>query len=125
MLYTQSNMIYEIQWTNETFLYKNISLILFLKGAHSLLLVWEIDGETYTQTGDFFLSHTFFREPGVPTLAPEQETFVQIDFFKSKEISSGTVLVIQTEFVYQEMIKTSNRKKQKNNNKYFRILKSD
>ena len=42
---------------------KNISLILFSKGAHSLLLVWEIDGETYTQGGDFFLSHIFFREP--------------------------------------------------------------
>ena len=32
-------MIYEIQWTNKTLLYKNISLILFSKGAHSLLLV--------------------------------------------------------------------------------------
>ena len=65
VLYTQSNMIYELQWTNETLLYKkNISLILFLKGAHSLLLVWEIDRETYTQRGNFFLSHMFFREPG-------------------------------------------------------------
>ena len=26
--------------------------------------MWEIDGETYTQRGDFFLSHIFFREPG-------------------------------------------------------------
>ena len=34
------------------------------KEAHSLLLVWVIDGETYTQSGDFFLSHIFFREPG-------------------------------------------------------------
>ena len=31
--------------------------------AHSLSLVLEIDGETYTQRGGFFLSHTFFREP--------------------------------------------------------------
>ena len=30
----------------------------------------EIDGVTYTQRKDFFLSHIFFREPGVPTLAP-------------------------------------------------------
>ena len=58
------SLIYEIQRTNETLLYKNISLILFLKGAHNLLLVWEIDGETYTQRGDFFLSNTFFRESG-------------------------------------------------------------
>ena len=43
-----------------TFHYKNISLILFSKRAHSLLLVWEIDGETYTQRGDFYLSYTFF-----------------------------------------------------------------
>ena len=56
-------MIYEIQWTNETLPYKNISLILFSTEAHCLL-VWEIDGETYTQRGDFFSSHTFFREPG-------------------------------------------------------------
>ena len=47
-----------------TFLYKNISLIFFSKRADSLLLVWEIDGETYTQRRDFFLSHIFFREPG-------------------------------------------------------------
>ena len=60
MLYTQL-CLYE-QWG--TRIYKNISLILFSKGAHSLLLVWEIDGETYTQRGDFFLSHIFFREPG-------------------------------------------------------------
>ena len=26
-------------------------------------MAWEIDGETYTQIGDFFLSHIFFREP--------------------------------------------------------------
>ena len=37
-----------------TLLYKNISLTLFSKRAHSLLLVWEIDGETYTQIWDFF-----------------------------------------------------------------------
>ena len=47
-----------------TFLYKKyISLILFSKGAHSLLLVWERDGETYTQWGDFSWSHNFFLEP--------------------------------------------------------------
>ena len=46
-----------------SFLYKNISLILFSKEAHSLLWVWEIDGETYTQRRDFFLSHIFFLEP--------------------------------------------------------------
>ena len=56
-------MIYEIQWMNETLLYKNTSLILFPKRAQSLLLVWEIDGKTYTQRGDFFLSHIFSREP--------------------------------------------------------------
>ena len=44
--------------------YKNISLILFSKGAHSWLLVWEIDGKTFTQRRDFFLSHIFFWEPG-------------------------------------------------------------
>ena len=44
-------------------IYKNISLILFSKGAHSLLLVWEIDVVTYIQRGDFFLSHIFFQEP--------------------------------------------------------------
>ena len=63
-------MIYKIQWTNETLLYKNISVILFSKGTHYFLLVWEIEGETYTQRGNFFLSHTFFREPGGATLTP-------------------------------------------------------
>ena len=57
-------MLFEIQWSNETLLYNNISLILFSKGAHSLLLVWEIDGETYTQRRNFFLSRIFFWEPG-------------------------------------------------------------
>ena len=60
MLHTQL-CFYEYQGT---YIYKNISLILFSKGAHRLLLVWEIDGETYTQRRDFFLSHIFFREPG-------------------------------------------------------------
>ena len=45
-----------------THLYKNISLFLFLKGALCLLLAWEIDVETYTQREDFFLFHTFFWE---------------------------------------------------------------
>ena len=43
-----------------TFRNKNISLILFSKGAHSLLLVWE----KYTQRGEFFLSNIFFWESG-------------------------------------------------------------
>ena len=60
MLYIQL-CFYEQQRTR---IYKNTSHILFSKGAHSLLLVWEINGETYTQRGDFFLSHIFFREPG-------------------------------------------------------------
>ena len=49
---------------NETLLYKNISLILFLKEAYCLLLVWEIDGEAYTRRGDFFLPHIFFQGQG-------------------------------------------------------------
>ena len=78
MMYTQSNMIYELQWTNETLLHKNISLILFYKEAHSLLLVCEIDRETYTQGGDFFLSYLFFQEPwsanaGTPLQAVSSE----------------------------------------------------
>ena len=54
----------ELQWTNETHFFIKISLILFSKGAHSLLLVWEIDGEIYTLRGDFFLPHIFFLNPG-------------------------------------------------------------
>ena len=55
-----------------TLLDKNIYL-LFLKGAPSSLLVWEIDGVTYTQRGDFFLSYIFFWEPGgVNTCNPLQ-----------------------------------------------------
>ena len=47
-----------------TLLYKKyISLILFSKGAHSLFWVWKIDGETYSQIGEFFLLHIFFLEP--------------------------------------------------------------
>ena len=58
-------MISEIQRTNETLLYKSISLILFLKGGPLFVISWEIDGETYTQRGgDFFLSHILFRQPG-------------------------------------------------------------
>ena len=43
-----------------TLLYKNISLIFFLEKGPQFVTSWEIDGETYTQRGDFFLSHTFF-----------------------------------------------------------------
>ena len=46
-----------------TRIYKNISLILFSRGAHGLL-VWEIDGVTYPQRGDFFLFHIFLQEAG-------------------------------------------------------------
>ena len=63
LLYTLLHGLRNSMNERNTLLYKNISLILFLKGPHSLLLVWEIDGETYTQRGDFFLSHTFFQEP--------------------------------------------------------------
>ena len=69
LLYIQSHIIYELQWTNETLLYKNISLILFSKETHRLLLVWEIDGETYTQREDFF-PYLSSGSQGVPTLAP-------------------------------------------------------
>ena len=55
--------------TNETLLYKNISLVLFSKRAHCLLLVWEIDGETYLRERTSS-SHIFFQEPGVSMLAP-------------------------------------------------------
>ena len=41
-----------LQWTNETHFF--ISLILFSKRPHYLVVNWEIDGETYTQRGDFF-----------------------------------------------------------------------
>ena len=60
------NSMNELQWTNEKhfFMKKNISLILFSKGAHSLLWVWEINGEAYTQRGNFSLLHIFFLEPG-------------------------------------------------------------
>ena len=60
-------MIYEIQWTNETLFFIKISLSLSFyspKGAHRLLLIGEIYGQTYTHIEDFFLSHIFFREPG-------------------------------------------------------------
>ena len=60
-----------------TLLYKNTSLILFSKGAHSLLWVWEIDGETYTQRGDFFWPFIFFLEPLVSTLAPPCQPYRQ------------------------------------------------
>ena len=66
-----SYVIYEIQETNKTLLYKNISLTLFLKGAHCLLLVWEIDGDKYFLRGELFLSHTFFRE--LSPLAPYRQ----------------------------------------------------
>ena len=61
--------LYEQQGTR---IYKNISLILFSKGAHRLSLVWEIDGETYTQRGDFFLSHIFWEPGGAKTCTPLQ-----------------------------------------------------
>ena len=62
MLYTQS--------MNErnTSLEKYLSHFILEKGPRSVVS-WEIDGETYTQRGYFFLSHIFFREPGVPTFA--------------------------------------------------------
>ena len=60
MFYTQL-CLYEQRGTS---IYKDISLILFSKGAHSLLLIWEIDGETYNQRENFFLSYNFFRRPG-------------------------------------------------------------
>ena len=61
-----------------TRIYKNISLILFSKRAHSLLLVWEIDGKAYTQRGDFFLSHIFFRKlGGANTCTPPCKPYCQ------------------------------------------------
>ena len=50
--------------------YKDISLILFSKNSYCLLLVWEIDGETYTQWGDIIWSHIFFRKPGGANACP-------------------------------------------------------
>ena len=63
----------ELQLTKRNTLYENI---LLSKGVHSLLLVWEIDGDTYTQ---IFLFHIFFQEPGganacTPSQAVSSET---------------------------------------------------
>ena len=48
---------------NKTFLYKNLSYFILKRGTQVIVSL-EIDGETYTQRGDFFLFHIFFREPG-------------------------------------------------------------
>ena len=84
----------KFQWTNETLLYKNISFILFLKRAHSLLLIWEIDGGTYTPWGDFFLSHIFFWEPGVPMLAHPCKPYRQ----RSKHLCSAACPLLDSQF---------------------------
>ena len=70
-------VLYSNQWTNETRIYKNISLILFSKGAHSLLLVWEIDGEIYTQRGTSYCPISYSGSQGVPTLAPPGRPYRQ------------------------------------------------
>ena len=64
-LWTTRNIIKDNEWT-KTLLYKKkyISHFILAKGAHRLLLVWEIDGETYTHRGDSVLSHIFFRDQG-------------------------------------------------------------
>ena len=59
ILYTQSNIMNK----RNILVNKDISLVLFSKGPQ-FVVSWEIDGETYTQRGDFFLSHIFFQEPG-------------------------------------------------------------
>ena len=80
-LYLIASMCFSNQCMKEICIYINISFILFSKGNHSLLLVWEIDGETYTQSRDFFLPHIFFLEPGgantwTPLQAVSSETSV-------------------------------------------------
>ena len=64
------NMIYEIQWTNETHFFIKIYLSFYSRKGPQFVVRWERDGDTYTRIGDFFLSHTSSRNQGVPTLAP-------------------------------------------------------
>ena len=56
---------------------KNIYLFLFSKEGPLFVVSWERDGETYTQRGDFFLYHIFFRGRWVPTLAPPVKPYHQ------------------------------------------------
>ena len=53
-----------LQWTNETHFFIKISLSFYSSKGPMLVVRWEIDGEIHTQREDFFLSHTFYREPG-------------------------------------------------------------
>ena len=66
VLYTQSNiiMLYSHYQQRKHFFIKIYLSFYSRKGAQCLLLVWEIDEETYTQRGDSFLFHIFFRDPG-------------------------------------------------------------
>ena len=57
-------MIYKIQWMNETHIFKNTSLILFL------LLIWEIDGETYTEWGLLLVPYILLGARGCQCLHP-------------------------------------------------------
>ena len=53
-----------------TLLYKNISLILFLEKGPLFVVVWEIDGETYTQGEDFFFPYLLPGARGCQCLHP-------------------------------------------------------
>ena len=48
---------------NQTLYKKHISHSILERGPQ-FVVSWEIDGETYTQRRDFFLSHIFFWKPG-------------------------------------------------------------
>ena len=60
-----------------TLVYKKYISHFILEWGPLFVVVWEIDGETYIQIRDFILSHIFFREPGVPTLAPPCKPYHQ------------------------------------------------
>ena len=55
----------QLPWTNETHFFIKIYISFYSRKEHKgCCKVWEIDGETCTQRGDFFLPQIFFLEQG-------------------------------------------------------------
>ena len=66
------------KWTKH-FLIK-IYLSFYSQKGPWFVISWEIDGETYTQRGDFFLSHIFFQESmGANACSPTESRIIRDD----------------------------------------------
>ena len=64
----------EFQWTNETRFFIITYVSIYSQQGPLFVISKEIDGNTYTQRGDYFLSHIFFRKTAVAIVGTHLQT---------------------------------------------------